>query len=125
VLKLADPAHTKPPQHQVGRDQRDSAARHAGARLFADQAMPQQQLHLAVAVGHAAGGNVGASDRLVEDDDGQHQSDGLGQLQGLEHLAALEVREQALNEAARRPSGDQLEPIVAEQDLLAARRFGP
>jgi hypothetical protein len=70
----------------------------------------QQDLHLAIAVRHASRGNLGAGDRLVEDDDGQHQPDGLGQVQGLEHLVpALEVPEQALDEAARAARGDQLQ----------------
>ena len=49
----------------------------------------------------------------------------LGQVQRFEHLgAALEVREQALDEAARGVGGDQLQPIVVEHDLLAPRWLG-
>ena len=62
-------------------------------------------------------------DRLVEDDDRQHQPDGLGQVERLQSLVPLQVGKQAFDEVARRRRGDELEPIVVEHDLLAARRF--
>jgi hypothetical protein len=52
------------------------------------------------------------------------QPDGLGQVKWLQHLVpALEVPEQALDEAARAARGDQLQAIVVDHDLLAPRRL--
>jgi len=73
---------------------------------------------------HDAAASRMRPDWLVEDDDGQHQPHRFGQVQWFEHLvAALEVPEQALDEAARGARGDQLQPIVVEHDLLASRRL--
>jgi hypothetical protein len=80
------PIQSTPLQHQVRRDQGN--ARHGCARLFADQAMAQQHLDVTIAVGHAALGDLGAGDRLVEGDDGQHQPECFGQVKRLE-LARL------------------------------------
>jgi len=69
LLQIADRASAESAQDEIGRDQRDATPRHGGAWLLADQPVLQQHLDLAVAVGQAAGGDLGAGDGLLEDDD--------------------------------------------------------
>jgi hypothetical protein len=59
LLTLAGLTAAQTPRHQI-RDQRDATSRHPGAWLFADQAVVQQELDLAVAVGQPPRGDVGA-----------------------------------------------------------------
>jgi hypothetical protein len=49
--------------------------------------MAQQDLHLAVAVSHAPRCDLGARDRLLEDDDAWYEPDSLGKLKRVELLA--------------------------------------
>lgn len=67
---------------------------------LADRPVLQQHLDLAGAVGQAAGGDLGAGDGLLEDDDGQDQPHGVAQVKGFEYLPTLARRAARSSRAA-------------------------
>ncbi len=123
LLQLADRADAEATQQYIRGNQGAAAARQGSTWLFANQALLQEHLDLAVTIGQTSGGDLGTRDRLLEDDDRQDEPHGLGQLEWLEQLAASEVRQQAFHSAAGRAARDQAQPIAVDLDLQAARRL--